>query len=86
MSFASLLAGPAAFAALAYLPLRDPMDIDRAWVWLLPPISLAVAVVYKAIKVDDLRGLPREALQLAVQVTGLMALAAAGLWLLTEWL
>jgi hypothetical protein len=81
-----LLALPAGLGLLAYLPLRDPLDIDRVWVWFLAPIALGVAVVYKAIKVDDLSVLPRESAQLAAQISGLMALAAGALWLLTHWL
>ncbi len=70
--------------ALAWRPFLDPMPIDAYWLWMLAPMVVAVAVVYKAIKIDDLSQLPRQAASLAVQFVILMALAAAALWLLSE--
>jgi hypothetical protein len=69
---------------LAWRPLLDPMPIDAYWLWLLAPMVVAVAVIYKAIKIDDLAQLPRQAASLAIQFVVLMALAAAALWLLSE--
>ena len=74
----------AAPAALAYRPFLDPLALDRPWLVLAAPMVLAVAVVYKAIKLDDLSHLPRHALAMAAQVLVLMAIAAALLWALTE--
>ena len=48
------------------------------------PLAIAISVAYKAIKLDDLAHLPREATFLAVQIIAFMAMAAASLWLLTE--
>ena len=48
--------------------------------WLLLPLCAAVATVYKAIRVDDIRRLPIEILSLvAYMVAGLVALGGA-LW------
>ena len=69
---------------LAWRPLLDPMPIDCYWLWLVIPMVVAVAVVYKAIKLDDLSRLPRQAASLSVQFIVLMALAAAVLWLISE--
>ncbi len=70
--------------ALAYRPFLDPLNLDRPWLVLSVPMVLAVAVVYKAIKLEDLSHLPRHALGMAAQVLILMAVAAGLLWALTE--
>ena len=69
---------------LAYVPLRDPVPVGDYWLLLLLPLVVAIAVVYKTIKVYDLSRLPREATILSAQIVAFMILAAAGLWLLTE--
>jgi len=51
---------------------------------LLLPLVIAVAVVYKAIKVPDLKDLPRQATLLTAQILIFMVLAAIGLWVLVE--
>lgn len=76
-----LLAAPGV-TWLGFRPFFDPLPI--AGDWLLLPLVLAIAVVYKTIKLDDLERLPREAAILAVQITVFMLLAAAGLWLIVE--
>ena len=50
---------------------------------LLLPLVVAISVVYKTIKLEDLSRLPREAGILCVQILSFMVLAAAGLWVLT---
>jgi len=69
-----------------YTPFLDPLPLDTYWLALLPPLVLAIAIVYKAIRLNDaeLKGLPKAAVSLAVQIVIFMVLAAAGLWLLTE--
>lgn len=68
----------------SYRPFLDPLPLDTWWLMLLPPLVVAVAVVYKTIKLDDLRRLPRQAVILSAQIIVFMILAAAALWLLTE--
>ena len=65
--------------------LLDPLPLDRYWLWLALPLVVAICVVYKAIKAPDLAVLPRQALNLAIQFILMMALAAAVLWVLSEW-
>lgn len=62
----------------------EPMPLDDYWLLLLGPLAIAVAVVYKTIKLDDLAKLPRQAAYLAAQILIFMVLAAAALWLATE--
>lgn len=69
---------------LAWRPFFEPLPLDTYWLLLLPPLVLAIAVVYKTIKLDDLSHLPRQALFLTGQIIAFMILAAAALWLVTE--
>jgi hypothetical protein len=67
---------------LAYRPFLDPAPIDRYWLWLLPPLILLVALVYRAIKTEDLRQLPKSAGYLAMQIALFMLLATVGLYVM----
>jgi len=69
---------------LGYRLFLDPLPLDTYWLMLLPPLALAIAVVIKTIRLQDLDQLPRQATLLALQIIVFMGLAAAGLWLLTE--
>jgi TRAP-type C4-dicarboxylate transport system permease large subunit len=75
----------ALYPALAWRPFLEPLPIDAGWLWLCVPLVLAVAVVYKTIKLPHLRDLPLESVKLAAQVLICMAGAALLLSLLT-WL
>jgi len=69
---------------LGFRPFFEPLPIDLYWMLLLIPMVVAISVVYKTIKTDRLRKIPRESAVLAAQIVAFMALAAAALWLLTE--
>ncbi len=69
---------------LALRPFLEPLPIDTYWLLLMLPLSAAVAIVYKAIKLDDLQQLPRAATILTAQIIFFMALAAGALWVITE--
>jgi 4-amino-4-deoxy-L-arabinose transferase-like glycosyltransferase len=69
---------------LAYRPFLDPLPIAPYWLMLMPPMAIAVAVVYKTVRVHNLADLPRQATVLSLQIIVFMVLAAAALWLLTE--
>lgn len=73
-----------ALFTLAWRPLLDPLPLDDYWMWLMIPMVAAIAIVYKAIKLDDLTQLPRQAAGLALQFIILMAAAAAALYIITE--
>ena len=72
----------------AYRPFIDSIqavapDITAYWLWLLLPLVIAVAVVYKGTKVHAMRELPWAAAKMSLQIVFYMGLAAAGLWALT---
>ena len=69
---------------LAFKLFYQPLPLDSYWLPLLLPLVLAISVVYKAIKLEDLRRLPRQAVLLSAQIITFMVLAAATLWLITE--
>ncbi|WP_428388067.1 hypothetical protein [Mucisphaera sp.] len=69
---------------LAWRPFLDPLSMESVWLWLLIPLSLAVALVYKAIKMPTLDRLVPESLFLGFQILLGMVAVAAALWILTE--
>ncbi|MCW5853711.1 MAG: hypothetical protein KIT87_26830 [Anaerolineae bacterium] len=68
----------------AYTPFLDPLPVDRWWLLLLLPLVAVISIVYKAIKIDDLRQLPRQAASLAAQILVFLVLTAAALLLISE--
>jgi hypothetical protein len=78
----------AAAAGLAtgqpWRPFLDPLPLHGAWLVLLAPVVVALAVVYKAIKLPRIEHFGREVAVLSVQVVGLLVLAAVVLWAVTE--
>ena len=70
-------------ASLFYNPIQLPSD--SLLVWLVLPLCVAVAVVYKTLRTRSLRRLPLEiGLLMLYMVLGLAALGA-GLWLIQEY-
>lgn len=66
---------------IAWIDFTSPMLISSAaTIWLLIPVCLAVAVVYKTVRTAHLRNIFREVVVLMVyMLVGLVALGA-GLW------
>lgn len=70
--------------AAGWRPLLDPLPIEPAWLPMLMVVAVAIAVVYKAIKLGDLRQLPRQAAVLGAQIVVFMILAALAIWVVVE--
>lgn len=72
--------------AAAWRPFLDPMRLHEPWqaLLLLPPLVVAVALVYKTLKLPTLHRLGWETLQLSFYILGLMAVAAVALWAVVE--
>jgi hypothetical protein len=70
---------------LAFTPFLQPLAIDRYWLLLAMPLVVAVATVYKTLKLDDLSQLPWQVVRLTGMIVAFMVLAAAALWLVSEW-
>lgn len=69
-----------------WVPFLTPLPAwsDTTWPWLLLPLCLAIAVVYKSIKCRTMRQVPREAAVLMAWIVAGMVIAAVGLALLVE--
>ena len=70
--------------AAAWRPFLDPLPLHRQWLWLLPPLVVAIAVLYKALKLPTLDGLVVEVVKLSVYILVVMAAAAALLWVVVD--
>lgn len=54
-----------------------PMPIWDYWYLLILPLCMGVALVYKAIRLDDMRQVPKQAVVIFLWILGGMGLAAA---------
>ena len=68
-------------AGLAYVPFRDPLPWEPHWLVLLVPLVLAIVLVYKTLKLEDLRELPRQTVITTAQLLAYLGLGTAALWL-----
>jgi membrane protein YdbS with pleckstrin-like domain len=73
------MSGLGLLAEYTYEPFVKAMPVWDGWyVWLLP-LCLAIAIVYKSIRCDSMRGVPRQALALFAFIIVVMILAAGAL-------
>jgi hypothetical protein len=56
-----------------------PLPLWDYWVWLLVPLSLGVAIVYKSVKCRTMDQVPREAAVLTFWILAVMVAVAAAL-------
>jgi hypothetical protein len=68
---------------IAWVPLLEPMGVDEYWVLLLLPLVIGISVVYKAIRMENLTRLPRQAMYMSAQILVFLTAAAAILWGIT---
>ncbi len=69
-------------AHLLYTLFLDPIPVGEGWPWLLLPLAAGIAVVYKTLKVRNIRQMPLVAAGLTVTILAGMAVAGAALWLI----
>ena len=69
---------------LAYRPFLEPIPLEGFWLLLLVPLILAVAIIYKSVKIENMALLPRQAVMMAAQILAFMVMAAAAMWLVVE--
>ncbi|WP_432798657.1 hypothetical protein [Poriferisphaera sp. WC338] len=67
-------------STLAWRPFLDPIPIDGYWILLFFPVAVVIAVVYKTLKLDNLKHLPRAATWLTIQITVFMIISGLVLW------
>lgn len=60
---------------LAVRPFLDPMPFERYWYLLIIPMSLGIAMAYKAVRVPDMKNYWLQTLVMAAQIVlGMIAL------------
>jgi hypothetical protein len=64
------------------IPFLSPVTYDSSRLWMLLPLTLIISVVYKAIKLDDLKALPMAAFFLWLTIVFGMVAVAVGLYVL----
>ena len=64
---------------LAWIPFLYPLPIWDYWPWLLIPLTAGVSIVYKSVKCQSMKQVPREALVIFVWILVGMAAAAGAL-------
>lgn len=69
--------------ALFYYPMQLPWNLV---LWMVLPLCFSVALVYKTIRVTDIRRLPREALGLFLYIVVGLGVLGAALYLILEYL
>jgi len=62
---------------LAWRPFIDPMNAHDWWFLLIFPVAMLVSIAWKAVRVDDVRRLPRAAGVMTIQVV--LAMLGLGL-------
>lgn len=69
---------------MAWTPILDPLPAHGWWLWLIVPLVVGVSFAYKAVRVPEVRELPRATLVMSAQVLGGIALVALGMYLVIE--
>ena len=65
---------------------KKPLPVWKYWYLLLLPLCLAIAIVYKAIRCESMKRVPREAIGLFVFIIVVMVAAAGALAALVNFL
>ena len=71
-----------------YRPFIEPLPLWDYWIFLLLPLCAAVAIVYKSVKCQTMKQVPKEAAEILLWILlGMIAAAAilAGVVSLLEW-
>tara|TARA_R110002072_G_scaffold42064_8_gene117718 strand:+ start:14996 stop:15247 length:252 start_codon:yes stop_codon:yes gene_type:complete len=61
---------------LAYTPFVDALAVHSIWYLLIIPMSIFLAIGYKAVRCSDLKKYPREVVIFTIQVLGGLGLLA----------
>lgn len=61
-------------------PFIQPMPVWDYWPWLMLPLLMGVALVYKGIKCSDVSEVPWEAVKMVLWIIAAFAGAAVGLY------
>ena len=75
----------ASFAALAFIPLYDPLPalfphMSEWWLVLVIPLVFVISLVYKCTRTENLAELPKTTVIMTAQILIVMTIAALGLY------
>ena len=74
-------------AALGWRPFLDPIPLPGGTWWLtLIPLALLISVVYKAVRVPDMRRYLAHVLVMTVQIVVAMVVLAVGIHAVVIWI
>ena len=63
---------------LAYTPFIDALPLHEAWFLLIVPMTIFLAIGYKAVRCSNMKHYTKEVVIFIVQILGVMALLAIG--------
>lgn len=63
-------------AAYQYRPFLSPLPIWDYWAWLIIPLTIGVAIVYKSIRCPRMAQVPKQAMAISFYIIISMILAA----------
>lgn len=69
---------------LAWRPILDPLPIDSVWYLMLIPISLGIALAYKAVRVPEIKDYPKQVIVMTIQTILAIVGLAVGAYLVIE--
>lgn len=69
---------------LAYRPFLDPLPLDDVWFLLVVPLSLGVALVYRAVRATDQPAFYRSVMVMTLQTVAAMIGLGFGFFTLVE--
>jgi membrane protein YdbS with pleckstrin-like domain len=67
-----------------YQPFKKPAPIWDYWYLLLLPLCLAISIVYKSVRCESMRRVPRDALVLFIVIVVVMIASAGALAAIVE--
>jgi hypothetical protein len=86
LAFVNQLAQAAVTTTPGYRPFVTPLPVWNYWIWLLIPLCLGVSIVYKAIRIERIADIPKQALIITGWIIGGMAAAAVALAIIVRFL
>ena len=72
------------FLLAQYRLFIDPLPIFNYWYWLLLPLCLMFSIVYKTVKCDSVKDIPKAAIEITFWILLGMAAAAGALALVVK--
>jgi hypothetical protein len=79
LPLAAAVGDAAADTAYRFQPFRTPAPVWDYWYLLVLPLALGIAIVYKSVRCESMRKVPREAMVLFAFIIAVLVAAAGAL-------